>query len=140
MTQHKPVHAKAFSQPVVIKEMHLDTFGHVNNAAYLTLLEDARWDLITQRGYGLPKIQQTGLGPVILELKLTFKKELRLREEIIIETQMLSYEGRIGQLSQKMLRDGELCCKAEFVMGLFSLRERKLVAPTPEWLAALGMA
>ena len=30
-----------------ILEQHLDTFGHVNNAAYLVLYEEARWDFIT---------------------------------------------------------------------------------------------
>lgn len=34
-----PIH----EYPVVIREHHLDTFGHVNNAAYLDILEEARW-------------------------------------------------------------------------------------------------
>ena len=128
-----------FSYPLIIKEGYLDAFGHVNNAMYLTLLEEARWDLITKNGYGLKKIKETGLGPTILEIKLTFFKELRLREEIVIETQMLSYEKKIGKLVQKIVRNGEVCCEAEFVIGLFSLAERKLVLPTPEWLNAVGV-
>ncbi|MDR3478357.1 MAG: acyl-CoA thioesterase [Gammaproteobacteria bacterium] len=128
-----------FAYPFTIKEIYLDTFGHMNNATYLTLFEEARWDLITKNGYGLKKIQETGLGPTILELKLTFFKELRLRETITIETQMISYEKKIGKLSQKMIRDGETCCAAEFVIGLFSVKERKLVLPTPEWLQAVGI-
>ena len=63
----------------------------MNNATYLTLLEEARWELVTKNGYGMKKIQETGLGPTILELKLSFFKELRLRDEIIIETNMVSY-------------------------------------------------
>lgn len=131
--------AKIFYYPLVIKETYLDTFGHVNNATYLTLLEEARWELITLRGYGLKKIQETGLGPTILELKLNFLKELRLRDKIMIESQMISYEKKIGKLSQKITRDGEVCCNAEFVIGLFSLRERRLVMPTSEWLHAVGV-
>lgn len=130
--------AKIFSYPLIIKENHLDTFGHVNNAAYLTLLEEARWDLITKNGYGLKTIQETKLGPTILEIKLKFLKELRLREEIVIESQMISYENKIGKLSQKMIRNGEVCCDSEFVIALFSLSERKLMLPTPEWLHAVG--
>ena len=30
-----------------IKEKDLDTLGHVNNAKYLELFEEARWDFIT---------------------------------------------------------------------------------------------
>lgn len=128
-----------FSYPLIIKETYLDTFGHVNNATYLTLLEEARWELITNNGYGIKKIQETGLGPTILEIKLTFLKELRLREKITIETQMISYEAKIGKLMQKIVRDGETCCTAEFTFGLFSLHERKLVLPTQEWLVAVGV-
>lgn len=130
--------AKLFSYPVTIKESYLDTFGHVNNATYLTLFEEARWDILNKNNFGIKKIQETGLGPTILELKLIFLKELRLHEKITIETQMLSYERKVGTLSQKMMRDGELCCNAEFVIGLFSIIERKLILPTPEWLNAVG--
>lgn len=131
--------SKLFSYPLIIKESYLDTFGHVNNAMYLTLFEEARWDLITKNGFGLEKIQETGLGPTILEIKMVFLKELRLRDQINIETQLLSYERKVGKLSQKMLRDGEVCCQAEFVFGLFDLKERKLVLPTDEWLRSIGV-
>ena len=129
-----------YTYPILIKESYLDTFGHVNNAMYLTLLEEARWDLVTKNGYGLDKIMETGLGPTILEIKLTFMKEIRLRDEIIIETQLLSYDRKIGKLKQSMRRNGEACCEAEFTIALFSLHERKMVLPTEEWLAAIGMA
>lgn len=131
--------AKVFFYPLIIKESYLDTFGHVNNAIYLTLFEEARWDIITKNGYGVKKIQETGLGPTILEIKLSFLKELRLREKIIIETQMISYEKKIGKLSQKITREGEICCIAEFIMGLFDVNERKLILPTEEWLVAIGL-
>lgn len=133
------IKARIFSYPVIIKKNYLDTFGHVNNAAYLTLFEKARWDLITKNGYGLEKIQESQLGPTILELKLVFLKELRLNEKIIIETQMISYEKKIGKIFQRMIRDDKVCCEGEFVIGLFSLTERKLVLPTAEWLYAVGI-
>src|SRR5579864_7213435 len=101
---------KIFTYDVIIKENVLDIFGHVNNATYLVLFEEARWDLITKNGYGLKKIQETGLGPTILEIKLAFLKELRLREKIVIETQVTSYQRKIGKISQKMIRDNEVCC------------------------------
>jgi thioesterase-3 len=132
-------HMNTFNYPLTIKEQHLDTFGHVNNATYLTLLEEARWELITQNGYGLSYIRETGLGPTILEINLKFLKELRLREAIIIESKMLSYEGKIGKMVQTMVRNGETCCIAEFTVGLFNVKERKLVLPTPEWLKAIGV-
>jgi thioesterase-3 len=132
------MNAKIFTYPILIKEAYLDSFGHMNNAAYLTLFEEARWDLITKNGYGLQKIKETGIGPTILQITISFLKELRLRDEVMIETQFLSYEKKISKIMQTMLRNNEVCCKAEFTIGLFDLSLRKLISPTPEWLSAIG--
>jgi thioesterase III len=133
------MNAKIFKQELTIKEIYLDTFGHVNNATYLTLLEDARWDLITSNGYGIDKIRSSQLGPTILEIHLKFLKELRVRERVVIQTQMTSYEKKIGKLLQKIIRNDEVCCEAEFIIGLFDTKARRLVLPTKDWLHAVGI-
>lgn len=134
-----PITSKIFSYPMSILETHLDVFGHVNNAVYLTLFEEARWALLNDGGYGLQKIMADGLGPTILELKISFLKELKARDCILIETQMVSYAGKVGRLEQKMLRNEEVCCKADMLVGLFDIKARRLVVPTSEWLQAIGM-
>ncbi|OGT54191.1 MAG: thioesterase [Gammaproteobacteria bacterium RIFCSPHIGHO2_12_FULL_42_10] len=131
--------AQLFSYPLLIKENHLDAFCHVNNAMYLTLFEEARWDIVTKNGYGLKQILEIGLAPTILEVNLRFLKEVRLREQVVIQTQVLSYRGKVGKLEHKMLRQDVLCCSAELTIGLFSLKDRKMVSPTAEWLKAIGM-
>lgn len=133
------MNSRSFFYHFKVLESHLDSFFHVNNTQYLRLFEDARWDFMTQNGYGLQTIQSLGLGPTILEMKIVFLKELRLREDIVIESKVLSYERKIGVLSQKMLRGSEVCCEAEFVTGLFDLNARKLVLPTEQWCAAVGV-
>jgi acyl-CoA thioester hydrolase len=128
-----------FAYPLLIKEHHLDTFGHVNNATYLALFEEARWEFVTDNGYGLQKMIETGLAPTILEVKLRFLKEIRLRDEVVIQTQIPPYKGKIGMILQTIMRGAEVCCNAEFTMALFDLKERKIVPPTPEWLKAIGL-
>ena len=130
---------ETFFYPATIKEIYLDSFGHMNNAAYLTLFEEARWELITERGFGLKDIVQNGLGPVVLEVHIRFQKELRVRDKIVIETACTSYEGKIARLTQTMKRGDESCCTATITIGLFDLKARRLVAPTPAWLAAVGV-
>ena len=128
-----------FEYPVLVRESHLDTFGHVNNAVYLTLFEEARWEFVTNRGYGLDKIRATQQGPVILAVNLAFKHEVKLRDQIVIRTQLESYEGKVGKVKQWMTnQNGELCCEALFTMGFFDLKTRKLILPTPEWMYAVG--
>jgi thioesterase-3 len=129
---------QCFTYPVTILETYLDMLGHMNNAVYLTLFEEARWDLVTQQGFGLKKIMETGLAPTILEVKMQYLKEIRLREEIIIETQLLSCHNKIGKIRQRMRRQEEICCTAEFTFGILDLKKRTLVLPPPEWLAVMG--
>lgn len=131
---------KSFRYELTIRESHLDTFGHVNNAVYLTLFEEARWDVITSNGYGMDKIRETGAGPTILEAHLKFLKELRLRQRVVIESRMTSQQGKIGRMTQELRNEkGDLCCTLEIVFGLFDTRARKLIEPTTEWMRAVGL-
>jgi acyl-CoA thioester hydrolase len=129
------------SYELTIHEAHLDTFGHVNNATYLQLFEEARWQLITGNGYGLDEIKRRQAGPTILEINLRFAREVRNRERVTINSWTESYTGKVHRFQQKMLNERqELCCEAAFVIGLFDLQARKLVLPTPEWLRGVGLA
>jgi thioesterase-3 len=123
-----------------ILESHLDTFGHVNNAAYLQILEEARWDLITGNGYGLEEIHRRKIGPVVLDAHLRFARELRNRQVITIRSWTESYSGKLGKFAQQILDEtGEVCCAARFTIGLFDLDARRLIRPTPEWSRAMGL-
>ena len=132
--------AEVSSYKLQIKETHIDSYGHVNNATYLSLYEEARWELITPRGFGFKEIHKLQKGPVILEVSLKFLKEIRLRETITITSEMMDYNGKIGRMVQRMIKeDGSVASEAIFVFGLFDMKERKLIIPTPEWMAAIGM-
>ncbi len=126
---------------IFIKEQHLDSFGHVNNAIYLTLFEEARWELITNNGYGLKEVLATNIGPIILQANVKFKKELRLREKVTITTRVTEYRRKIGYVHQEMINeDGELATVAQFTIGLFNLTTRELVPPSERWLRAFGVS
>src|SRR4029077_10293360 len=93
------------SYEVLIRESHLDTFGHMNNAAYLTLFEEARWDFITKNGYGLKKVQELQQGPIVLDLSMKFRKEITLREKIKITLELLDTKGKISHFRQEMIKE-----------------------------------
>ena len=130
---------KVGSYTLLIREHHLDTFGHMNNATYLEILEEARWELITSRGFGLKEIQKKKQGPIILDVYLKFTKELKLRDEVEITTELLDHEGKIGKLRQNILRGDEVCATADFTIGFFDLAQRKIIEPTDEWKYAIGL-
>ena len=131
---------RVFEQSIIIREQHLDTFGHVNNARYLEIFEQARWDLITDNGFGLEYIRSSGTGPVILEVSLRFLRELKNRDQVLIRSFVDSYEGKIGHMTQLLVNDAaQICCEGKFVFAQWDTRSRKIIAPTPEWRVAVGL-
>ena len=123
-----------------ISESHLDSFGHLNHARYFELFEQARWDVVTERGFGMDVIRRTKTGPIILEANAKFLRELAPREEVVIRSELISYERKIGKMRQQMIKaDGEVACDATFVFGLFDMERRRLLDPTPEWAYAVGL-
>ena len=129
-----------FETELQIKEQHLDAFGHVNNAKYLEIFEQARWDFITLNGYGMERVQALAKGPVIVEANLSFKRELTNRQSVRVLSRIESYDKKISVMTQEIVdAEGRVCCAAKFVFGLFDLKARKLIEPTPEWRKALGL-
>tara|TARA_R110000868_G_scaffold38661_9_gene135171 strand:+ start:4355 stop:4750 length:396 start_codon:yes stop_codon:yes gene_type:complete len=127
------------SYQVLINESHLDTFGHVNNAKYLELYEQARWDLISGNNYGLKQIKKLKIGPVVLELDLKFKREIVNREVITIESRPQEItHPLIMEIHQSMVKaDGSTASLIILKVGLMDLEKRKLITPTKEWLEAI---
>lgn len=133
------MNSEVYDYPIKIREGHLDTFGHMNNAVYLQILEEARWDILNKNGYGLDYIRKTGLGPTIVEVNLKFKREIKVLQNMVIRSQLKSYEGKIAIFEQLILNEaGETCCEAIFKFGLFDTNTRRLVEATPEWARAIG--
>lgn len=132
---------RKFECEVQINESHLDSFGHVNNAVYLELYEHARWEFITENGYGLDHIQRTRKGPVVLDLQVKFKREIKNREKIKIQSETKQIvNSKIMVLEQRMINaDGKVASEATFTVGFFDLNERKLIEAPKDWLHAIGI-
>ena len=132
---------KTYESDITILESHLDTFGHVNNATYLTLYEQARWEMITDGDWGLDRIMREKVGPVITNINISFKREITLREKIKIVTKVGGFlNPKIMIIQQKMLApDGSVKNEMTMHAGLFDLKARKLLAPSDEWMKAIGV-
>ncbi len=132
---------KVFEYFVTIRELHLDSFGHVNNAVYAQLYEEARWDFITKNNFGLDRIKELQVGPVILDMKIRFKREMLNRETIKIKSRTSAMVSpKIMVLEQVMYKpNGKVASEAEFTIGFFDMKERKLVDASTEWLHAIGV-
>jgi acyl-CoA thioesterase FadM len=79
------------------------------------------------------------VGPVVLDLNVRFRRELKCRQAVTVKSQVKEARGRIWVLRQ-WIEDafGEIYSEAAFTLGLMDLKQRKLVSLSPGWAEAVG--
>jgi len=119
---------------LIVRESMLDVMGHLNHAAYLTLFEEARWDLCANQGMTIEFMQERGIGLVVIEAQIRYRKEVRARERLIIKTRFSDVERKIWKASQTMEKSsGELCSTIQIKGTVFDLKTRKFISADAEW-------
>ena len=121
----------------------MDFNQHMRNAAYLGASEDCRMSFLAKNGFTMDEFQRRALGPVVLEDKLVYKKELKLLEKFSVELALLAMtrDGRRFKVRNTFRREpeGAEVAVVESVILWFDLRERRPVVPPAElrelWLA-----
>lgn len=122
-----------------IREIDLDFLGHVNHATYLSMLEEARWEMLAESGFGFDELRAAMISPVILGVNIQYQKEIRNREVITIETQTKDSLSKVGTLDQVMRKpNGQIAATATITYGVMDLQQRKLIHPPEIWLEAIG--
>lgn len=123
-----------------IREIDLDFLGHVNHAMYLSILEEARWEMMAESGYGFDELRAAMISPVILGVNIQYKKEIGNRERILIETHTQSSPSKVGTIEQIMRKEnGHIAARATITYGVMDLNERRLIHPPTIWLQAIGI-
>ena len=105
-----PVHEKR----IEIRWRDLDAYNHVNNAVYLTYLEEAR-DEWLDRALGA---NDAAWGYVLARVAIDFRRELRQDDDEVIASCALARLGNSSVTTREELRkpDGELAAEAEAVL------------------------
>lgn len=123
---------------LTISQEHCDFLGHVNNARYFEIFEMARWKWLESKGFDRETVLRSGRGTVLLETHARFARELKLGEEISVSVKSCEIRGKIAKLYQEIIKtSGEISASAEFVLGFFDLKARKLILPDDDWVKAL---
>ena len=89
-----------------IRTFHTDSFGHVNNAKYLELLEEARWRYAEDNGL-MTLLEQANLGFIIIDMRLRFRDEVVEGDRITVSTQLLTLGSSSGEVEQLVRKEGQ---------------------------------
>ncbi len=96
---------------LTVRGCELDSFGHVNNAVYLQYAETAVWNFF-RNSQLLDMLFERGLFPVILESTQRYIHELKIFDEVRIESEFRT-SGGIINYKHKIFNEGtgKISCK-----------------------------
>jgi len=96
-----------------------DVYGHLNNANYLHLYEEARADALEQMNIPVRDLAKMGFHIYIVNIELSFKKGLPLENVVTIRSHIEKANRLASTWVQEIYDDnGELCNRA-IVKGAF---------------------
>src|ERR1044072_837615 len=110
---------KSFSIKLFARWPDMDFNQHMRNAAYLGAAEDCRMQFLSTHGFAMDTLRTRGLGPVVVEDRLTYKKELRLLEPFAVQLAVaaLARDIRKMKVRNTFVRDSDntVCAIVESV-------------------------
>ena len=87
-----------------VRGYELDSFGHVNHAAYISYLEHARWKMLYEEGVTLEKFPLWKRWPIVHKVEATYLKPTYLGEELDVHTWIVDHGKTYFVLKQTIFR------------------------------------
>ena len=113
----------------------LDPMGHVNNAVFLTYLEQARVAFFSEMGAA------TGLedmNMIVARVEIDFKAPVRLGQEVEVSVRVSRFGTKSFDLDYELRVDGGLVAVAKSVQVAYDYKRREPVPVPAEWREKLS--
>ena len=93
------------SAEMKVRGYHLDLYGHVNNARYLEILEDARWDYFENR-FDWDVFKSNNWAFVVVNININYRRPAFLGDILATSTSPISSGGSSVKVKQVVRRKG----------------------------------
>ncbi|RFU84655.1 acyl-CoA thioesterase [Streptomyces triticagri] len=131
--------SEPFTVPVTVRGYETDVQGHLNQAVYLQYAEHARWSLLRAAGIRQNDLVDKGVGPVVLETTIRYRRELLAGDEVEVSCAFVWGTGKSFGVEQTIRKaDGTVAAEVSAVGGLLDLAARRLVADPAGHFRALA--
>ena len=118
-----------FCTKISVRITDLNYGGHVGNDCFLSLIHEARVQFLKQNN--LTEISAEGLGLIMTDAAIEFKKELNYGEEVIISVaadSLTSYSFTLFYLLEKMNGNTkEIVAKAQTSMLKYNYKLKRII-------------
>ena len=126
---------KRFEQRFHVGWSDLDGNAHMGNASYLGHAADTRMHYFTEHGFTMARFASEKFGPVVVHDELTYRKELRLMDEFVVDFELvgLSENGTRFRLRNTFwTSSGDLAASVTSEGVWFDLEHRRPRIPPSE--------
>ena len=111
-----------------------DAFGHLNQAALLTLLERARWDALA-RGPGMDLFDRNGVWPAVRKATIEYRAPAFARDVLRVETTVVGRGTTSMTLRHVVRRASDDAAVAEAEMVFVCIDRLGRATPIPDEIA-----
>lgn len=88
-----------------------DIYGHLNNANYLHLYEEARSQFLEDINLPIRRLNELGIAIFVLRVEIDYIKSVELESEVSIKSWIVSGTRLRGLWQQELYMDGQLCSR-----------------------------
>jgi len=133
-----PPPPNVFSIRVQVQWRDLDTMWHVNNAAYLTYIEDANIRVCEAHGWPMQRMMEAGFGIVARQHRIEYRQPAQLGDELEIATWYSDAQRvtAIRHYTIRRVRDQALLARARSRWVWIDLKTAQPVRIPENFLAA----
>lgn len=118
---HNPQLCEVNKTRLTIRGYHCDAYGHVNNARYLELYEEARWGLL-QPAVDQHFFRDRGVIFVVVNINVSYKRPMVPDQVIDVVCGSIEYKNLSMVIHQKMIdaHNGKICSEADVTFVLLN--------------------
>lgn len=124
-----------------VRSYELDSFGHLNHAAFLNYFEQARFDALEACGWPIARILENDWGIYVVRMQVEYKAEAQWGDQLTVETWVSEVRGSSMTLAQEAIRQDDVLSASASVVGVWIGANRKpmrMPLELREALAGLG--
>jgi YbgC/YbaW family acyl-CoA thioester hydrolase len=96
-----------------------DIYGHLNNANYLHIYEEARATALEEMDFSISKLNEMSIHIYLVHIELSFVKAIELEETVSVETKMTDANRLKATWVQTMRNSKNEICNKAIVKGVF---------------------
>lgn len=96
-----------------------DVYGHLNNANYLHLFEEARSDALEQVGFPVRMFREMGIHIYLTTANIKFKKGVELEDTVTIVSKYEKFNRLMSTWNQIIYNSKDEVCAVAEIKGAF---------------------